>query len=124
MENHLENNLVYFPEFYPEYYLEYYKQYYDLGELQSCQCSQENGIAKYHGESCEMPGRDACAGSPCHNGGICKIIIQGEIQACFINIIKNFSKSKIMLKLHKNFECSCADGFNGDVCQFKTEQDH
>ena len=71
-----------------------------------------------------MPGRDACAGSPCHNGGICKIIIQGEIQACFINIIKNFSKSKIMLKLHKNFECSCADGFKGDVCQFKTEQDH
>ena len=28
------------------------------------------------------------------------------------------------MKLHKNFECSCADGFTGDFCEFKTEQDH
>ena len=53
-----------------------------IGE--TCQCSQENGIAKYHGESCEMPGRDACGGSPCQNGGTCTSIIQGEIQVCFI----------------------------------------
>ena len=45
-----------------------------------CQC-QENG--KYHGESCEMPGRDACGGSPCQNDGTCTLIDQGEIQACF-----------------------------------------
>ena len=28
-----------------------------------------------------------------------------------------------MLKLHKNFECSCLDGFTGDFCEFKIEQD-
>ena len=62
----------------------YELEYYDLVESEGCQCSQENEIAKYHGESCEMPGRDACAGSPCQNGGSCTTIIQGEIQACFI----------------------------------------
>ena len=76
-----------------EYYLEYfgsefkdnYEYYiYYLGEFEACQCSQENGIAKYHGESCEIPGSDACAGSPCQNGGSCTTIIQGETQACFI----------------------------------------
>ena len=66
---------------------------------ETCQCSQENGIAKYHGESCEMPGSDACAGNPCQNGGLCTTIIQGETQACFINYIKTFYKSKVMLKL-------------------------
>ena len=63
---------------------ENYENY--LGELDGCQCSHENGLAKYHGESCEMPGSDACAGSPCQNGGTCTTIIQGEIQACFIKI--------------------------------------
>ena len=28
------------------------------------------------------------------------------------------------MKPDKNFECSCTDGFNGDFCEFKTEQDH
>ena len=50
---------------------------------ESCQCSQENGIAKYHGESCEIPGRDACCGSPCQNGGTCSTIILDKIQASF-----------------------------------------
>ena len=26
------------------------------------------------------------------------------------------------MKLWKIFECSCADGFTGDFCEFKTEQ--
>ena len=29
-----------------------------------------------------------------------------------------------MIKPDKIFECSCADGFTGDFCEFKTEQDH
>ena len=29
-----------------------------------------------------------------------------------------------MMKPDKIFECSCADGFTGHFCQFKTEQDH
>ena len=29
-----------------------------------------------------------------------------------------------MTKPDKIFECSCADGFTGDFCEFKTEQDH
>ena len=28
------------------------------------------------------------------------------------------------MKLRKIFECSCFDGFTGDFCEFKTEQDH
>ena len=28
------------------------------------------------------------------------------------------------MKPCKIFECSCADGFTGDFCEFKTEQDH
>ena len=28
------------------------------------------------------------------------------------------------MKLHKIFECSCANGFTGDFCEFKTQQDH
>ena len=84
-----------------DFYLEYYAE-----EFEICQCSQENGIAKYHSESCEMPGSDACAGDPCQNGGLCTTIIQGETQACFIHNKKKFYKSKInyvntMLKLKK-----------------------
>ena len=29
-----------------------------------------------------------------------------------------------MMKPDKIFECSCIDGFTGDFCEFKTEQDH
>ena len=29
-----------------------------------------------------------------------------------------------MMKPDKIFECSCADGFTGHFCEFKTEQDH
>ena len=29
-----------------------------------------------------------------------------------------------MMKPDKIFECSCTDGFTGDFCEFKTEQDH
>ena len=65
----------------------------------ACQCSQENGIAKYHGENCDMPGIDPCAGNPCENNGTCTTIIQGEIQACFIKNTKKFYNSNIMLKL-------------------------
>ena len=61
-----------------------YIEEYDVEKLAKCECIQENGIAKYHGESCEMPGSDACAGNPCQNGGSCTIIIQGGTQACFI----------------------------------------
>ena len=28
------------------------------------------------------------------------------------------------MKLRKIFECSCTDGFTGDFCEFKIEQDH
>ena len=42
---------------------------------QTCQCSQENGIAKYYGEGCDMPA--ACNGDPCQNGGTCS----GKTQA-------------------------------------------
>ena len=29
-----------------------------------------------------------------------------------------------MMEPDKIFKCSCADGFTGDFCEFKTEQDH
>ena len=77
---------------YAEDDFEFYIEYNELGELHRCQCSQENGIAKYHGESCEMPGRDACAGSPCQNDGSCTTFIQGETQVRFIKNIKIFLK--------------------------------
>ena len=32
--------------------------------------------------------------------------------------------SKIILNLYEIFECSCPNGFTGDFCEFKTEQDH
>ena len=38
--------------------------------------------------------------NPCFNGGACKIISGTTL------------------------ECSCKDGFSGDFCEFKTEQDH
>ena len=28
------------------------------------------------------------------------------------------------MKPYKTFQCSCIDGFTGDFCEFKTEQDH
>ena len=58
----------------------------------TCQCSQETGIAKYHGESCDMPA--ACDGNPCQNGGNCSIIEAiDNTQVCFI---KNFGKFLIL----------------------------
>ena len=32
---------------------------------QTCQCSQENGKAKYHGENCEIEGEETCELNPC-----------------------------------------------------------
>ena len=29
-----------------------------------------------------------------------------------------------MMEPDKIFNCSCADGFTGDFCEFKTQQDH
>ena len=50
-----------------------------------CQCSQENGIAKYQGASCDMPVMAACDGNPCQNGGNCTIIQAiNNTQVCFI----------------------------------------
>ena len=79
----------YFLEYFGSEFEDYYEYYMDsLGlKFEVCQCSQQNGIAKYHGESCEMPGSDACAESPCQNGGICTVNILGENQACFIKKI-------------------------------------
>ena len=31
---------------------------------------------------------------------------------------------KVRLKPQKIFECACLDGFKGDFCEFKTEQNH
>ena len=59
----------------------------------TCHCIQENGVAKYYGESCEMPGRDECSGNPCQNGGTCSTTIQDEIQACFKQSLNKFYKS-------------------------------
>ena len=42
---------------------------------QTCRCSEENGIAQYYGESCDMPA--ACSGEPCQNNGKC----DGKTQA-------------------------------------------
>ena len=41
-------------------------------------------------------------------------------------MLECFSKSerRIVLKPHKIFECSCFDGYTGDFCEFKIEQDH
>ena len=54
----------------------------------TCHCIQENGITKYHGESCDMPA--ACDGNPCKNGGTCMTIIKDEFQACFLIKIRSF----------------------------------
>ena len=49
----------------------------------ACQCSQDNGIAKYHGESCDMPA--ACDGNPCQNNGECTANTQADdIQVRFV----------------------------------------
>ena len=60
---------------------------------ETCQCIKENGIAKYHGESCEMPGRDPCDQNPCQNGGNCSTTIQAGFQVCFIRTIRKFAIS-------------------------------
>ena len=49
---------------------------------ETCQCNEENGIAKYHGVSCDMPA--ACDGNPCQNGGRCSAnTLTDNTQACF-----------------------------------------
>ena len=55
---------------------------------ETCQCSQENGIAKYYGVSCDMP--IACNGNPCQNGGTCSINteVDDDIQVYVINNVK------------------------------------
>ena len=58
-----------------------------------CQCNQENGEAKYHGESCDMPA--ACDGNPCQNGGTCSGKTQGdETQVCFVVILEHFQTAR------------------------------
>ena len=78
----------------------------------SCHCSQENGIAKYHGESCHVPGSDPCAGNPCQNDGSCTSIIQAinNIQVCFINILTNFylyGRNQILVQKVIEGDLSC-----------------
>ena len=53
---------------------------------QTCQCSQENGIAKYYGESCDLTICDILE-NPCQNGGIC---LKYNSQVCFTRIIEKF----------------------------------
>ena len=55
-----------------------------------CQCDQENGKAKFYGESCDMP--VVCNGNPCQNGGKCTSNIQADdTQVCFVISHYDFS---------------------------------
>ena len=96
-----------------------------------CQCDQENGQAKYHGESCDMPA--ACHGNPCQNGGTCSSRSQADnTQVRFTSSVQLITSELCILEIihdtatkpNKIFECSCAEGFTGTFCEFKTEQDH
>ena len=58
----------------------------------TCHCIQESGIAKYHGDSCERPGSDPCAGNPCQNDGTCETSAISNIQVCFIKNLGIFLK--------------------------------
>ena len=46
-----------------------------------CECSKENGIAKYYGASCDMPA--VCVDNPCQNGGTCSTTFQASNQVSF-----------------------------------------
>ena len=60
------------------------------GEI--CQCSQENGTPKYHGQSCDMPA--ACDGNPCQNDGSCIGKTQiNNTQDCFKVNFEHFIQS-------------------------------
>ena len=81
-----------------------------------CDC-----VISFDGERCERLA--ACDGNLCHNGGTCTTTSQADSQLGLI-IFRRTVLNKIMMKPDKIFECSCADGFTGDFCEFKTEQDH
>ena len=101
-----------------------------------CHCPKENGTAKYYGENCDMSA--VCDENPCQNGGKCTSIIQAinNTQVCSINMLAftlfyRFSRiypikfvTNQVLKPSEILECYCADGYKGDFCEFKTEQDH
>ena len=56
---------------------------------ETCQCSEENGIAKYQGVSCDMPA--VCNGNPCQNGGKCGRKDETDnTQVCFKMNFENF----------------------------------
>ena len=65
---------------------------------ETCKCSQENGIAKYYGESCDL---NICELNLCQNGGTCSTS-QLNTQVRFTRNIENFSfyqiESNIRLK--------------------------
>ena len=68
---------------------------------------------------------NVCDGNPCQNGGTCSTS-QFNTQVCFTRHIEKclFYLNNIKLKPQKIFECSCVDGFSGEFCEFKTDQDH
>ena len=64
---------------------------------ETCQCSEDNEVAKYHGLSCDMPA--ACIGNPCQNGGTCIPEIQTDnAQVCF-KLFQNFVSILVPLKV-------------------------
>ena len=49
----------------------------------------------------------------------------GIIRSVSFKILNSlFYQNQIILKLYKIFECFCVNGFTGDFCEFKVEQDH
>ena len=50
---------------------------------ETCRCSQEKGISKYYGESCDLTAT-SCDGNPCQNGGACTtmIVASNDNQVC------------------------------------------
>ena len=76
----------------------------------------------------DLSDTETCTGScRCQNGGT--IITEGDNQACFTkHIVFSLDEwlimSQVWLKQSKNSECSCIDGYTGDFCEFKTEQNY
>ena len=53
----------------------------------TCRCSQQNGISKYYGESCDLTAT-SCDGNPCQNGGACtSMIVASNNNQVFFNKI-------------------------------------